>query len=77
MSLKTIHLAFALAMVVLIEIFAAWALLQYPRTGEQLSLWAGLLALIVGVGLFVHAIRFARRMGAASAPWAPRHPERR
>ena len=59
------HLAFVLVVFVLAEIFAAWALLQYPRTGDQISLWTGLLAFIGGLGLCVHAVRYARKMDTA------------
>ena len=65
MSLRTVHLAFILAAIILAEMFGAWAIFHYPTTGDLVSLWLGIMTLIGGLGLCGYAIHFVRKMDAA------------
>lgn len=65
MSLRTFHLLFILCAIVLADMFGAWAVYNYPATGDAALLWMGIPALLGGLALCVYAYFFVRRMDRA------------
>ncbi|MEO5803801.1 MAG: hypothetical protein ABIR24_09740 [Verrucomicrobiota bacterium] len=51
MSLKAFHIIFIAASTLLAFGFGAWELRNYFATGENQSLWFGILSLLAGVAL--------------------------
>jgi hypothetical protein len=51
MSLKTFHLLFIFASIVLAFGFAGWSLHSYFHDGPKLHLWFGALSIVVGLAL--------------------------
>jgi predicted transporter len=63
-SLRTVHLVFILAAIVVAEMFGAWSIFHYPETADRLSLGLGIFTLIAGLALCVYAYHFVKRMDA-------------
>lgn len=65
MSLRTFHLVFIIASIVMADMFGAWAIWHYPQTRDLLTLWLGILTLAGGLVLTVYAVLFVRRLDRA------------
>ncbi len=65
MSLRTFHLLFILAAIVVADLFGAWAIWHYPEGSSLLTLWLGIATLIGGLALTVYAVLFVRGMDRA------------
>lgn len=65
MSLKAFHLVFIIASILLAFGFAAWALVNRAKTGEQSLLWYGIgsaAAGVVLVGYFAYVLKKLRNV---------------
>jgi len=65
MSLKAFHIVFIIASILLAFGFAAWALVNHAKTGEQSLLWYGIgsaAAGVVLVGYFAYVLRKLRNV---------------
>lgn len=62
MSLRTFHLVFVLAVIVLTELFGAWAVYQHRQTGHVPTLVLGVLSFAFGFGSIVYAIWLTRKL---------------
>ena len=61
MSLKTFHLVFIIAAIIIADMFGAWAL-WHRATLDGLIVALGVTSLIGGMALTVYAFYFVRRM---------------
>ena len=61
MSLKSFHIVFIVASIVLSFLVGAWGLQQYRVEGESSGLWLAILFYATGVVLVVYAMRFVRK----------------
>ncbi len=64
-TLRTFHLIFILAAIILADMFGAWAIHEYGLTGAARYLWMGIPAFVGGLGLCAYSIFFVRRMDRA------------
>lgn len=64
LSLRRFHEIFLLAAIVMADLFGAWAIHAYPRTGDALTLGLGIFTLIAGVALCGYVLFFEREMDA-------------
>jgi hypothetical protein len=64
-SLRIFHLVFILFVIVSAELFAAREFWYYQATGDVVTLWMGILALVGGLGVTVYAFFFVRKMDSS------------
>jgi hypothetical protein len=64
-SLRTVHLVFLLIVIVGADLFGAWGVWSYTRTGEGLDLAMGIVSLVGGLGLVAYAYMLIRKLDAA------------
>lgn len=62
MSLKTFHLLFVTASVILAFGFGAWGIEAYSSRGEEGTLLLALLSLLFGAGLIVYGVRVRTKL---------------
>ena len=61
MSLKTFHLVFIIAAIILADMFGAWAI-WHRENLDGLTVVLGIVSLIGGMALTVYAFYFVRKM---------------
>jgi Zn-dependent protease with chaperone function len=61
MSLKTFHLVFIIAAIILADMFGAWAL-WHRATLDGLTVVLGVVTLVGGLALTLYAFYFVRKM---------------
>lgn len=63
MSLKTIHIVFVIASLILTAFFGVWAWRQYVQpTGTSLDLLYGLLSIVAFAGLLAYGRYFLKKL---------------
>ena len=65
LTLRTVHLTFMLLAILGADLFGAWAIWSYARTGAVSQLGLGIACVLGGLGLILYVVRFVRRMDAA------------
>jgi len=60
-SLKTFHFVFILAVIIITEMFGAWAVHEHGRTHDTMTLVWGIVSFAIGFGVVVYAIWAARK----------------
>ena len=60
MSLRTLHLAFVLIVILGADLFGIWSFFEFVRHGDVLILGLGILSLAGGLGLVFYAIKLVR-----------------
>jgi len=63
-SLRRFHEIFLLAAIVMADLFGAWTIHNYLRTGDALTLGLGIFTLIAGLALCAYVILFEHEMDA-------------
>ena len=61
MSLKSFHIVFIVAALVLSAGFGWWGAADYLETGDKASLWMGIISLVVAVAIVPYSIWFLRK----------------
>ena len=62
MSLKSFHLVFIVASILLSFLVGAWGVQDYRVAGNGVSLTIGIFFYVTGVALVVYALRFVRKV---------------
>lgn len=62
MSLKTFHIVFVAASILLAFFFGAWLLNDYAHTHEQMELIFGIISLLAGLGLIWYGKSVLRKL---------------
>jgi len=65
MSLRTFHLFFILAAIVVADLFGAWTIWYYPQLGDNLILALGIVTILASFALMVYAVKLVKRLDAA------------
>ena len=65
MSLRSFHLFFILAAIVVADLFGAWTIWYYPRLQDNLILAMGIFTILASFALMVYAAKLVRRLDAA------------
>lgn len=60
-SLKTVHLIFILAVIVLTDLFGAWAFYENSQTHDTATLIWGIVSFVVGFGAIGYGIWVVRK----------------
>jgi hypothetical protein len=66
-SLRLFHLLFILAVLVLTDMFGAWAFWRYGQSSEAGLLVAGIMSFLAGFGVAAYAVFFVRKVRESSA----------
>lgn len=64
MSLRTFHLVFMIAVIMLAELFGGWAVREYRNVGDPGTLWLGIASFAAGLGLAGYVLWFVRKADA-------------
>jgi len=62
MSLRNFHFVFILIVIVVADMFGAWAVWKYSQTQEMTTLVLGILSFIAGFALIGYAIWLVRKL---------------
>jgi hypothetical protein len=62
MSLRNFHFVFILIVIVVADMFGAWAVWKYSQTQEMPTLVLGILSFIAGFALIGYAIWLVRKL---------------
>jgi hypothetical protein len=65
LSLRSFHLLFILLAIVGADLFGVWAVWDWARGGDVLTLTLGIVALLGGLGLLFYALRLVRSLDRA------------
>jgi len=60
-SLKTFHFVFILAVIIITDLFGAWAIHEHGQTNDTMTLVWGIVSFAVGFGAIVYAIWVVRK----------------
>jgi len=64
-SLKTVHLIFIVAVIILTDLFGAWAVYENAQTHDTATLVWGIISFVVGFGAIVYGIWVVRKFDKA------------
>jgi len=59
-SLKTVHLLFLLAVIIITDMFGAWAVHEHGETHDTATLVWGIISFLIGFGVIVYAVWVVR-----------------
>lgn len=65
MTLRTVHLIFVLAVVIVCDLFGAWAVHEHGQRGGFGILMLGIMSFVVGFAAIAYAIGFVRKLDQA------------
>jgi|GEM_PF-2493517 len=64
-SLKTVHFIFILAVIIITDMFGAWAVYEHSQTKDTATLIWGIISFLIGFGTIVYAIFVVRKFDKA------------
>ena len=62
MSLRWLHLVFILAVLVLTDMFGAWALFEFAHSHDRTLLVAGIASFVLGFAVVGYSLWFVRKL---------------
>ena len=64
-SLRTVHFIFILAVIVITDMFGAWAVYEYSQSKDTTTLIWGIFSFLIGFGAIVYAILAVKKFDKA------------